>query len=185
MPKPYYFRRGLVVDRRHNLYIEGSNIVSLHGTLPKTWSMRKHFQIQQVLGMVILTALYGGAHLAVWSYAFPSEAEKWLWRISAHSLVGLPALIILGVPVIWVMKLMLVKAEKRRQAGRHAMLLRYFACAWGLINLVFILTPLGCLVVVMYFGRIFILVEAFVSLRAPPDGTYAAIGWTKNLPHFE
>lgn len=36
--------------------------------------------------------LYGGLHLALWDYSFPSNIERILWRISSITLLGIPTL---------------------------------------------------------------------------------------------
>jgi len=159
-------------------------MLKLTGILPETWSTRNHFQLQQFQGMVVLTALYGTAHLAAWDYSFPGEAEMWLWRVSALSLVGLPALISVGTPVVLVYRYLRTKGDKRKEAGRRFVWLRCLAFVWWWTNAIVFLTPLGCLFAAMWFGRVFILVESFISLRAPPNGTYVAVGWTRNLPHL-
>ncbi|KAI4090627.1 MAG: hypothetical protein LQ339_008316 [Xanthoria mediterranea] len=37
--------------------------------------------------------LYGGLHLALWNYVFPSQAERLMWRISGIVLIAVPVLV--------------------------------------------------------------------------------------------
>ena len=43
----------------------------------------------------LLGSFYGGVHLALWTYNFPSRTECLLWRLSAVALGALPVLVIL------------------------------------------------------------------------------------------
>lgn len=40
--------------------------------------------------MMVLSALYGGVHLSLWNYEFPTRAEGLMWKISAITLGSLP-----------------------------------------------------------------------------------------------
>lgn len=37
--------------------------------------------------------LYGGLHLALWNYVFPSQVERLMWRISGIVLIAVPVLV--------------------------------------------------------------------------------------------
>lgn len=43
----------------------------------------------------------------------------------------------------------------------------------------------GLLSVVGVYARLYTAVETFVSLRAPPIGTYDTVSWTGFMPHIE
>ena len=124
----------------------------------------------------LLASLYGGIHLALWKYDFPTPVESLLWRISAATLTSAPVLL-LFVWAGWVL------ADE---------LQKIFPRFWGLvvdgfefsIALVFLIAIV--LAGLLYMSaRIFIVVESFMSLRHVPIGVYAAgLGWSKYIPHL-
>ena len=44
--------------------------------------------------MMLLSALYGGVHLSLWNYTFPTRTESLMWRISAVALGSLPGFLV-------------------------------------------------------------------------------------------
>ncbi|KAK0515583.1 hypothetical protein JMJ35_001617 [Cladonia borealis] len=56
-----------------------------------------------LLTLWILGSLYGGIHLALWNYDFPSRAETFLWRVSAATLGSMPVLFLLVMLLVAVL----------------------------------------------------------------------------------
>jgi hypothetical protein len=122
------------------------------------------------LTMVFVTALYGGLHALCWKSHFPSYAEKMLWRISSCIIAGGPA----TLTVLFIILLSLRLSERAA-----------IGAAW----LQDILEYMGLVIVVpciMVYGaaRLFILLEAFISVRDLPAAAYQTPNWTLWLPHL-
>lgn len=150
------------------------------------------------LVLILLGVIYGGIHLFIWDGVFPTEAERLLWNISAVTLLAVPMLtvllIVIGLGYRKVEALCCppvfkhdspnaqrspldISACKRRKWGLAIRML--FCPVWYLsMYLMYAIAALYC------FGRVFIVVESFISLRHVPKGVYADIGWPKYIPHL-
>lgn len=116
--------------------------------------------------MAVVTALYGALHALCWNSHFPSIAEKMLWRISSLIIAGGP---LTGTALFygWI--------------GASACI--GIGTFWDIWVFVGVITAL--LSGLVYVGaRLFILTEAFVSLRSLPDAAYQTPNWTTWLPHL-
>lgn len=175
------FDTGLVVAQRSNMWsqYEDKNSKSIIGT-----DVARHkWHATQLGAFTVLCAMYGGAHLVAWNNHFPTEAEKWMWRASGICMAGFP----MTPPVLLVLdKLndrLMGRSGTRQQMG-HSKTRLWLSrltlgpCALVLVSL-FVILGGGYI-----YGRIFVLVEAFVSLRSPPAGTYDAVAWTSYMPHL-
>lgn len=131
---------------------------------------------------------YGGIHAAGWKFAFATQTEQLLWRISC------PLLVILGVPMysfisaieddelapslyskiqgIWIHATWILGA--RRNLTRI-----YSDFLSALLHLVSIIGFIPYCA-----ARIFLVVEAFISLRHVPEGVYQVVDWTNYIPHL-
>ena len=59
------------------------------------WNLRSKTNITRLTWtLCFICSLYGGIHLVLWNYDFPTRAESFLWRISATTLGSAPALLI-------------------------------------------------------------------------------------------
>ncbi|MCJ1373388.1 hypothetical protein MMC20_004616 [Loxospora ochrophaea] len=127
-----------------------------------------------MVGVVLWFAsmAFGGVHAAAWYLYFPTGAEAWLWRSSSFyiSLCGL----------IWLAVNMLAQCSKRiwwywyNALSHQVHWLNYVL--WGI-------TFLACGSAYL-FARIFLVVEAFISLRALAAAAYDTPNWTFSIPHF-
>ena len=63
--------------------------------------------------MMLLSALYGGVHLSLWNYDFPTRTEVLLWRISAIALGSLPGYFfgvgVIGLAIVYVLSGLVMK----------------------------------------------------------------------------
>ena len=109
-----------------------------------------------------LPALYGGVHLSAWGFNFPSRTEELLWKIACLDIMGSS---IVGALVISPGKL-----------GLDGI--------WETIYGYFAITSLVVLAFVYALSRVYIVTEAFVSLRHVPVGVYATVPWSQNIPHI-
>lgn len=129
---------------------------------------------------LLLSMLYGGAHLSAWPAHFPTAIEMWMWRSSAITLIAFP---IVYPPV----------AEFLNPSpGQAKLILKIFGSSRrskqavrGVVNGVGFLSVLVLMVVVTVYpaARLYILAESFASLRNPPARTYETVEWTDFIPH--
>jgi hypothetical protein len=112
--------------------------------------------------LVTLTTAYGGIHMSVWHYEFPTEKERWLWRASSIAVAAFG----------WFLSifLFLIIDENIGMDEDTAGVV--------LILVIFVVTLLCAA------ARVFIVVESFLSLRAVPIGVYATLAWTNYIPHI-
>ena len=65
--------------------------------------------------LLLLGMFYGGIHLALWTYAFPTTAESLLWKISAVELLAMPVAIVIACVVATIITLI----NDSREAHKH------------------------------------------------------------------
>lgn len=134
------------------------------------------------------TILYGGLHAGAWSSIFPSSTEALLWRISAVLIAGSG----LTASVIAVIKHWKDqddwKQTLRSYAYRFLAMTPKAECAMviGLGEATFCAYSLTIMAVVPTFvlARVYLVVEAFISLRDLPIEAYQTSAWTQWIPHL-
>jgi len=112
------------------------------------------------LVLVILISIYGAVHAGAWNAHFPTPAEQTLWRVAACSVASGGLILMLCTVVYEDIPDFLVPPR---------------------------LPPLllgGCVFVMLSLSRVFLVVEAFVSLRSVPVEAYDSISWVNALPHI-
>jgi hypothetical protein len=130
-----------------------------------------------------LTCLaYGGIHAFGWNFTFATRAEELLWRVCC------PLLVILGVPVYELMRYFL-STERKTFLQRIDLIWNEFWAAFGdcsfslLISVFCRWLPLFC--ILPYFAaRMFLVVEAFVSMRHVRLEVYDTVNWANYIPHL-
>jgi hypothetical protein len=120
------------------------------------------------LPIIILSTLYGAAHIGAWNSHFPSTTEKLLWRIGACVAAGYPLAL-----TTWALGLKLLVGCFFRSQG-----------AWNNV-----LTTLGALGFVLFTlvwvgARGFLVVESFISVRSLAKGSLEVVKWSNYWPHF-
>ncbi|QDS72988.1 hypothetical protein FKW77_008877 [Venturia effusa] len=125
---------------------------------------------------------YGGIHAAGWNSVFATQAEQLLWRISC------PLLVILGVPMYSFISAL---EEKTGVNFLGKLFWTWIRMRWGLrFDFDWPFGP-ALLHLVSFLGfipycaaRVFLVVEAFISLRHVPEGVYQGVEWTNYIPHL-
>jgi hypothetical protein len=126
------------------------------------------------MGMIMWfsTIIYGAIHLGGWNEIFPTAVESWLWRGSALYVVfaGLlwSFLNLLGFlsGAVWVYWYDFLASDSRKRS--HIV--------------IYVLATIGG---TFYFvSRAYLVVEAFVSLRALPASAYVSPSWILTVPHI-
>ena len=121
-------------------------------------SARMSDEVARLFCMPVVGLVFGGIHCIGWFFNFPSSAEAMLWRVSSAVLTGIPFLFALFVILVGLL-------------GDH----RHD-------NFAFFSSSMMILVYVV--SRLFLLVEAFISLRHLTPGMLALVKWTSFIPHI-
>ena len=106
----------------------------------------------------VVGAVFGGIHCVGWFFNFPSSGEATLWQVSSAVLTVvafLSPLIIFFIAIL-------------RNAVQE-----YFGLAVSTI-----------IILVYVVSRLFLIVEAFISLRHLTPGMLALVKWTSFIPHI-
>ena len=127
-----------------------------------------------VMGMVVWFAsmAYGGLHASAWNGHFPSNIEMWLWRASSTCIAG--------SGLTWILINMLARTFEafKEYWGKVETLRAHWT---GLVGLGSLATLCGLAYIL---ARIFLVVEAFISLRKLPAATFDTLQWTQLVPHL-
>jgi hypothetical protein len=129
--------------------------------------------------LALTAAAYGGLHLAGWADYFPTNTERLLW-ISAALIIACSGLLLWmfflarqfwpAFDAFW---------SRNRYITRDSTASKK-SDAVDLIKLCIIYS----LLVAFGLARVFLVVEAFVSLREAPVGLYITPEWTDFIPHL-
>ncbi|CAM1505144.1 Fc.00g107810.m01.CDS01 [Cosmosporella sp. VM-42] len=147
------------------------------------WDFISSQVVLPILAM-LLSASYGSAHLVAWNWDFPSEVECLFWQLSGIYIAAV-------FPLYWgYNKAMMTSASFIRSQfnvvrprDNNILLIgslfpftsRCAELLWGFLN--FYATTLYIL------ARIYIIAEAFASLRRVPVGVYVSPSWLQTFPH--
>ena len=127
-----------------------------------------------VMGMIVWFAsmAYGGLHATAWNGHFPSDVEMWLWRGSS--------ICIAGSGLTWLLINLLARTFEGFKAywGKVESLRAHWTSLVGLGTLA---TICG---LAYLMARIFLVVEAFISLRKLPAAAFDTLQWTQLVPHL-
>jgi hypothetical protein len=132
-------------------------------------------------GLLVLAlampVVYGGIHLSVWNFEFPTALEKLLWKIASIGIVAtLPVLFALGLG----MKIFLLIAKGMVEAVFGQ---RQSRKKWREVG-ESIYPYMGYVAITFYtLARAYLVVESFVSLRRVPIGVYWTPAWLQMIPH--
>ncbi|KZP33981.1 hypothetical protein FIBSPDRAFT_720262 [Athelia psychrophila] len=108
------------------------------------------------------TVIFGALHCAAWSYAFPSLAEKLMWRVCALAMTVIP------VPMAVVFLVFNpIRATERSDLSAYIHRLCMTLC-----------------VLLYILARIFLLAISFTCLRHLPPSAYQSVQWTAFAPHI-
>ena len=144
---------------------------------------------------------YGGIHFAAWDWHFPSVAERSLFNFcTAYTTASIALLTFLAI-LAYIYRFLRVTAKKLKNASETERLpfgkLGLFVCRLyiGFARsdiLVFLLrngvrlTGLGIAIgsIPWLCARLFMFVEAIISIRDVPELTYENVRWTAFIPHI-
>jgi len=126
----------------------------------------------------LLSCLYAGSHASAWPSHFPSYIERWIWR---GACIGIAA----GVPfvcAIWyLMGLVCDKLDDMEiHSNRWKKTVTKYLQHWVPVIFSFFF---GLTVIVYICSRLFIPLEAFISIRSLPVGAFETVEWAEYWPH--
>ena len=127
-----------------------------------------------VMGMALWFAsmAFGGIHAVAWHEHFPSRTESWLWRISA--------LYIIWSGLVWLLINMVAKLSQRfNDYWDHV---RLYQPPFVTSRLLIVVCSLCGLLYT--FARLYLVIEAFISIRKLPASAYQTPDWTQVIPHL-
>jgi hypothetical protein len=134
------------------------------------------------LAVATIGTVFGSIHLTTWSYAFPSQTERVLWRVSSLAITCLPAVIAgAAVTVYWVDPEEGIKLLNRLEELNFLQCLEWLFWVLVSITCAFSLSLGGSLYAVF---RVILLGLPFVSLRSLPPSAYQTVSWTALIPHL-
>ena len=176
-------------DQRH-LYIykaKSASNMEIKGNVgaedSETWESGFTSFSDSLPTLALLSFLYGGIHLTSWNGHFPSSVEEIMWRIAGSIVASGGCIIYLltrisdwaintdtnGMKIAQHITWRIWKFSDVLKQGKRA---RTIA---GLLLRMWIL--LYCI------ARVYIITEAFISLRSLPLGSYSTVNWVNFLPH--
>jgi len=113
-----------------------------------------------ILLVATITLAFGGIHCIGWSFAFPSNIERIVWRAASLSIIGVPIVLF---PV--------------RGLGR--VIDDFLNQVDHFYTRVFLIL----LLLLYILGRLALLVLPFVCLRSLPSEVFHVVHWTSFIPH--
>jgi len=122
-----------------------------------------HLDYIRVFAICVATA-FGAIHCIPWSFHFSTLEERWLWRISAILVSGIP------IPFSAFGRLLYSTIVDRDNKPTWMKLCEDFAALT--MSFLYII------------ARIILLILPFVALRALPPGAYVQLNWVSFLPHI-
>lgn len=162
----------------------GSDFVAICDFYLKPGSVEFETSSSRMFESVWATALavgivitYGACHAAAWNTHFPSNLECWLWRGSSIVVAVIPSYFIVVATIE-------VKCEKWGEAVMRPWAAVFHHC--GLADFGRTIDGIMYLLVIVVgiLGRVFLVVESFISLRSLPDGSFKTTVWEDYWPHL-
>lgn len=166
-----------------------------HSSTTKRWMLRA--------ALALATGLYGCLHAVAWNTDYPSNFERILWRVSSLIIASSGALATPFFILLILLQRKIGKGAVKQAKGDEAdeegeddeegeveVELVYQSSEWGfLADWVyfpggFILSFLGAVGASYVAARVFIIGEAFASLRILPVKAYETPDWTNLLLHW-
>ncbi|KAK3988243.1 hypothetical protein QBC44DRAFT_382505 [Cladorrhinum sp. PSN332] len=132
---------------------------------------------------VICAVAYGGIHAAHWSHHFSSAIEQILWKVSC---IYIPSFGIASFPIFLVWYAIERRHDRSELDSRLKAFVHIFYRSGEGENLHYWPWVLlaGIFLVAYLVARLYLVVEAFITLRSVPESAYRTPDWTQYLPHL-
>ena len=127
-----------------------------------------------VVGITMWTVsmAYGCMHAAAWDSYFPSRTESLMWRGSS--------VVIAGSGLIWILINLFGRSFNRVNAYWRSVATLQVDC----LSLIALGSLASCCGLLYLAARIFLVLEAFISLRKLPGSAFDTLEWTQLIPHL-
>jgi hypothetical protein len=126
----------------------------------------------------IFSLVFGGLHCLCWNFAYPSQAERTIWRVASLAIiVAFPASLVLFVFCSKIVPIVgsLIDVNDGIM-GKVTGIIMVAIVYTGFVLRWF-------LAFIYVLARIILLVEALVLLRSQSADAFRDVDWTKILPH--
>ncbi|KIV77224.1 hypothetical protein PV11_09039 [Exophiala sideris] len=181
-----------------NYFVLRSRNFSLQAIGSMMYILAEDDRVQQahrsIYPLIVVPAVYAGIHLALWNHDFPTNVERILWRIAGCALGApfalLPPIYAFDVDEIKTNDLLRKKMPVMRHRSLKDLIFRIMVKALPVLKITEQVLKYSYMTVVVaafpvyVLSRLYIVVEAFVSLRRVPIGVYETTTWAKYIPHF-
>jgi hypothetical protein len=141
------------------------------------WNYLPPVQLLLLLVVAMLSATYGGVHAAAWRFLFPSSTKHLLWKISCIVCIAgsIPATAaVMAFADAWSYRL------------EPLYCLEIFWSDWaGSLLGRFLLIACSTTLPVFVAARLFMVIEAFLSLRHTAIGSYVTVEWALYIVEAE
>lgn len=139
-------------------------------------NMQTHDNGIYVAGAVLASITFGSLHCIAWNFSFPTDAEAFLWRLSAVFTIVLPlasAFSLIGA--LFLYRWLDTKQGRVNHESEYGL---HISTARGFIPMIFQFPiAMGYL-----FARIFVVIEIFRSLFFLPPGAFQSTAWISAIP---
>ncbi|KAL9113059.1 MAG: hypothetical protein Q9227_002671 [Pyrenula ochraceoflavens] len=152
--------------------------------------------------LLLSSIIYGGLHALAWTAPFPSRAEKFIWRISAISVMGgLPGVIVIFLVGSLVGTVVLTPFFfLGKIVVKLLSWLAYLPCIGSVFENIATLLDIGDdiegvvlslafipeigAVLAFVFGRCYFIIESFIQLFHLPPKAFEVPTWSQYVPHL-
>jgi hypothetical protein len=122
--------------------------------------------------MIAISFAFGACHLVAWSWPFPSDFEKWTWRLASVGCILCPILFALAHVIAGAYrKFERMGCENGEEPG-------ITMTDEPIKGLDYFILPLYVLC------RLYLVTEIFISIRSMPLNVYSSVRWLEYIPHF-
>ena len=134
---------------------------------------QKLSEVYTLIAFTLLSTAYGGLHMQAFDFAFPTSIERFLWIAAAVSIM-LGGVVLLLRTSLEALSLLITQS---RVAGR--ILKKVTATLDHALK-----TSVDFYAIYYIGARLYLVIEAYVSIRRVPVGVYYLPSWVWNLPSF-
>lgn len=138
----------------------------------KDWPRRDLDHDSSFWFLPLATAIYGGLHIGAWNGYFPTSIEQRYWRCSSIAAAASGCVV-----ALFGATLALIDVIEHRVEGYRSTFISIFD--WG----VYLFGFVG-IVGISVVSRLFLVIEAFISLRKLPVAAYDTPRWLQDIPHI-
>jgi hypothetical protein len=136
--------------------------------------------------LALLSLFYGGIHASSWNSHFPSFIEQTLWQVAACTVASGGFVMLLWLSAVRVFVSAPYEAIVRAVFEHWIISTIYIKTAktWGDFAVLIWMLVAKVWIVLWGLARMYLITEAFISIRSLPVGAYNTTNWVDVLPHI-